>query len=170
MSYARWGRTTCPTTEGTQLVYEGAVVGSQYDVAGPAEYLCLHNKPKFLQTTPGQQRPRTKLYGTEYEAVESPPAFSSIYRHDAPCSVCYTPSPSTKITIPGRITCPDSWTREYHGYLMTAMHLNSRHGKAPLCIDVNAESVPGSAAHIVKSLLYFMETTCEVHHIQMEQR
>ena len=27
VSYTRWGRTTCPTTEGTQLVYEGATVG-----------------------------------------------------------------------------------------------------------------------------------------------
>ena len=115
VSYTRWGRTTCPTTEGTQLVYEGATVGSAYSHAGSAEYLCLHNTPEFLKSTPGRQEQRTRLYITEYEALDSPPAFSSIFRYDAPCSVCYTPSRSTKITIPGRITCPDSWTREYYG-------------------------------------------------------
>ena len=160
MSYTRWGRTTCPTTEGTQLVYEGAVVGSRYNDAGTAEYLCLHNEPEFLQTTPGQQIGRTKLYGTEYQAIDNSPAFTYISRHDAPCSVCYTPSRSTKITIPGRITCPDSWTREYYGYLMTEKYHTGHQSRVPICVDVNAEAVDGSAAQTVTSLLYFMETTC----------
>ena len=160
MSYTRWGRTTCPTTEGTQLVYEGAVVGSQQLEAGSAEYLCLHNIPEFLQTTPGQQNHRARLYGTEYEALSSPPAFSDILRHDAPCSVCYTPSRSTKITIAGRITCPDSWTREYYGYLMGAGLFTHHRSRLPICVDVNPESVAGSAAETVTSSLYFVETTC----------
>ena len=161
VSFTRWGRTTCPTTEGTQLVYEGAVVGSHHHEAGTAEYLCLHNEPEFLQTTPGSQNHlRGKLYGTEYYAAESPPAFSNIFRHDAPCSVCYTPSRSTKITIPRRITCPDSWTREYYGYLMTAKKNTAHKSRVPICVDVNAESVDGSAAPTTTSLLYFIETTC----------
>ena len=160
MSYTRWGRTTCPTTEGTQLVYEGAVVGSHCHHAGNSDFLCLHNEPEFLQTTPGQQNHRTRLYGTEYETLSSPPAFSDILRHDAPCSVCHTPSCSTKITIPGRITCPDSWTREYYGYLMSEHHYDQHQSRLSICVDENAESVGGSAAQNVASVLYFMETTC----------
>ena len=135
-------------------------MGSHHTDAGTAEYLCLHNQPEFLQTTPGQQTHRAKLYGTEYEAVISPPAFSDLLRHDAPCSVCHTPSRSTKITIPGRITCPDSWTEEYHGYIMGEGHFTQHRSRVPICVDVNAESIPGSAAETVTSLLYFMETTC----------
>ena len=161
MSYTRWGRTNCSATEGTQLVYAGAMVGSQYPQAGTAEYLCLHNDPQFLETSPGQQEHRTKLYGTEYEPVSSPPAFLDMRRHEAPCSVCYTPSRSTKITIPGRITSPDSWTREYYGYLMGAMHISSHRSRVPVCVDVDAESIPGSASTpTTTSFLYFMETTC----------
>ena len=160
VSYTRWGRTNCSATEGTQLVYAGAVVGSHHQQAGSAEYLCLHDQPEFLQITPGQQEHRAKLYGTEYEGFGSLPAFTDIFRHDAPCSVCYTPSRSTKITIPGRITCPDSWTREYHGYLMTANQRVDNRSRVPICVDVNAESVDGSAAQTVTSLLYFVETTC----------
>ena len=136
------------------------MVGSHHLQAGSAEYLCLHNEPEFLQTTPGQQTHRAKLYGTEYEPLDNSPAFLDILRHDAPCSVCYTPSRSTKITIPGRITCPDSWTREYHGYLMTANAGSNQRSRVPICVDASAESITGSAAQTVTSLLYFVETTC----------
>ena len=119
MSYTRWGRTTCPITQGIQLLYEGGVAGSRWDEGGSAEYLCLHNQPQFLRTQNGRQNERAKLYGTEYRAIDSPPALQNRVHHDAPCAVCYTPSRSTKITIPGRYDCPSSWTREYYGYLMT---------------------------------------------------
>ena len=154
VSYTRWGRTTCPTTQGTQLVYEGAVVGSRHIEAGSAEYLCLHNQPEFLHTTPGLQDQRANLYGTEYKSV---PAFSN---YDAPCSVCYTPSRSTKITIPGRITCPDSWTREYYGYLMTTRSHEIYKPRVPICVDENLESVAGSGGKTDMSLLMLIETTC----------
>ena len=136
------------------------VVGSHHLEAGTAEYLCLHNVPEFFQTTAGGQVNRGKLYGTEYDSAENPPAFSNMFRHDAPCSVCYTPSRTTKITMPGRITCPNAWTQEYNGYLMAGHHHTMVKSRAPICVDVNAESIPGSAAQTVTSLLYFVETTC----------
>lgn len=89
-----------------------------------------------------------------------PPAFSSIREHDAPCAVCYTPNRNVKITIPARTLCPASWTREYYGYLMSdkAAHHSS---KAPVCVDVNAESVPGSGRrNSILSQFFFMEITC----------
>ena len=39
LAFTRWGKTTCPGTEGTELIYEGVVVGSPYNEAGTAEYL-----------------------------------------------------------------------------------------------------------------------------------
>jgi hypothetical protein len=38
------------------------------------------------------QEGRGRLYGTEYQALDTPPAFSSLHRHDAPCAVCYAPT------------------------------------------------------------------------------
>ncbi len=160
VTYTRWGRTTCPSTQGTQLVYEGTTAGSPYYEAGLADYLCLHKEPEFLQPAAGLQDARARLYGTEYEALHSPPAFSNVFRHDAPCSVCYTPTRGTKITIPGRVTCPASWTKEYHGFLMSNSYHQHRGSRVSVCVDINAESVAGSAAQHVKSLFYFIETTC----------
>ena len=161
MSFTRWGRKMCPGTEQTELVYQGTTVGSSFDEAGSADYLCLHSQPEFLHTTRGQQTHRGKLYATEYETDDSSPAFTNnMHRHDAPCSVCYSPSRSTKITIPGRITCPSSWTREYHGYLMGADHHARRGSRSPVCIDVNATTLPESAPHLLKSRFYFYEVTC----------
>ena len=141
-------------------MYEGQVAGSKWDEAGSAQYLCLHNEPEFLQITPGLQVHRAKLYGTEYKVFDNPPAFSNVLHHDAPCSVCYTPSRSTKITIPGRVTCPSAWTREYHGYLMAPRNHSDMKSKMPICVDLGAESVPGSAIDLDGSKLFFIETTC----------
>ena len=33
-TYIRWGRTTCPDTEGTELVYAGRAAGSHYSYSG----------------------------------------------------------------------------------------------------------------------------------------
>lgn len=161
MSFTRWGRSTCPDTNGTELLYQGVMAGSSFNEAGSTEYICLHQQPEFLNTTAGLQRHRGTLYGTEYEVFDDPPVFGNLLRHDAPCAVCYTSSRAAKITIPGRVSCPPTWTREYYGYFMAESPIFDDHlGKAPVCIDIQAESLPGSIGSNVKSLLYFLETTC----------
>ena len=159
MAFTRWGRTACPTTAGTQQLYQGKMAGSAHNEAGSADYLCLHNQPQFLQITTGLQEQHAKLYGTEYQ-THSTPAFRDKLYHDAPCSVCYTPERVTKITIPGRTSCPPSWTREYYGYLMASGRFAHHHSRAAVCVDVQIETIPGSAAQSVKSLLHFLEMTC----------
>jgi hypothetical protein len=81
--------------------------------------------------------------------------------HDAPCALCYNSTRTAKIIIPGRTSCPPSWTREYYGYLMAAAHYGSHQPKVPVCMDVNSELVPGSAGIHTDSLLYFIETRCK---------
>ena len=161
VSYTHWGRTSCPSTEGTRLVYRGKMAGSAWNEAGSSNYLCLHDQPQFLSVTPGPQGGgRGYLYGTEYEARASPPAFTNQRGHDAPCSVCYTFERSIIITIPGRTSCPTSWTREYYGYLMADRSEGHTSGRAPVCVDVNAQSIHGSATRNIRSQLYFLETRC----------
>jgi hypothetical protein len=137
------------------------MAGSAYNEGGSSEDLCLPHDPQLLRINAGLEYHRGRLYGTEYESYDDPPAFGNMLRHNAPCSVCYTPTRTAKITIPAKTSCPSSWTREYYGYLMAGISTHHTHrGKAPVCIDVNSESIPGSAGHHVKSLLYFLETTC----------
>ncbi len=127
-----WGRSNCSNTSTTQPLYQGTVAGSSHSEAGSAEYLCLHQRPQFLRTTNGLQESRTRLYGTEYESADNPPAFSNRYRHDAPCAVCYAPTRIAKVTIPARTECPPSWTREYYGYLMADRYHIAHKSRVPI--------------------------------------
>ena len=46
--YTRWGRTTCPSTSGTQLVYEGRAAGSKWNAkGGGTDILCMPNNPEY---------------------------------------------------------------------------------------------------------------------------
>ena len=158
-TYIRWGRTTCNSSAGTQLLYSGRAAGSYYSHSGGgANYLCLPDDPEFLRYTSGVQTYRAYLHGSEYQTVDTPPAFGSMYDHNVPCAVCYTPTRGTVIMIPAKTTCPTSWTREYYGYLMSNRYIHRR--TMFECVDRYAESVPGSAGDTNGALFYFTEARC----------
>ena len=65
--YTRWGRTTCPETPETELVYEGLAGGSDHNQLGAgANYLCLPNDPEYLKD--GLPGGYSTLYGAEYKS------------------------------------------------------------------------------------------------------
>ena len=46
LTYTRWGRTICPTTQGTQLLYAGRAGGTHWGHSGgAANYLCVPDDP-----------------------------------------------------------------------------------------------------------------------------
>ena len=156
--YTRWGRTTCPSTSGTELVYEGRAGGSHYTHSGGgANYLCMPDNPQYLSYEPGNYG-ASYLYGAEYETYRSDGPFYSMYNHNVPCAVCYVSTRVTVLTIPARYECPSGWTREYYGYLMSE-HRNHRRTMYE-CMDYNPESIPGSIANNNGALFYFNEATC----------
>ena len=151
--YTRWGRTTCPGTPGTELVYSGLAGGSDStDSGGGANYLCLPTTPQYLVS--GLPNYYSSLYGAEYRR----PLFTS-HNYDVPCAVCYTSKRASKLMIPARITCPSSWTEEYEGYLMTEGHSHARSAVYE-CVDKNAETVPGSYAPTDSALFQHVVATC----------
>ena len=146
--FTRWGRTTCPETPGTELVYSGIVAASHHtEKGGGANYLCLPNDPQPLETTHGIDSDRAKLYGVEYDLSSgSLNILASVKTHNAPCVVCYTSQRATVLTMPGKPTCPSSWTLEYAGYLV-ADRFN--HNRVMFeCMDKEPECIPGSAGWI----------------------
>ena len=159
--YTRWGRTTCPSTTGTQLLYAGRAAGSYWtERGGGANYLCLPEQPQYSTYTAGVQPHRAYLYGAEYDTGdpgETGP-LSSFNDHNVPCAVCYASTRETVVMIPARLSCPSSWTREYYGYLMAAC---STHRRTMFeCVDQNPESVPGSIANTNGALFYHTEVKC----------
>ena len=155
--YIRWGRTTCPSTPGTELVYKGMAGGSFWNHAGGgANKLCLTDTPQYLSYQPGHQE-TAYLYGAEYQ-IHSGQPFVSMHDHNVPCAVCHVSSRVSMLMIPARTSCPSSWTREYYGYLMSERY--NHHKSTFECMDSSPESIPGSAASIDGALFYHNEATC----------
>ena len=61
--------------------------------------------------------------------------------------------------MPARNDCPTGWTEEYHGYLMTEYYGHKKQ-RDFICVDRDAESIPGSQASKNGALLYFVEGRC----------
>ena len=163
--YTRWGRTVCPDTSGTELVYKGLTAGTPYDqTGGGANYLCAATDPQYFSTqvprNGANEIPLSYLSGTQYKV----PSFSSLHYHNVPCAVCYTSQRSSKLMIPGRRSCPQSWTEEYEGYLM-AEHSNPGHKHTMVyeCVDIkDGEVVPDEGHDSGGALFYLTGAVCNV--------
>ena len=154
--YTRWGRTVCPDTNGTVLVYEGLAAGSAWNQpGGGANYICITKNPSYLSSTVPAYY--SLLYGTEYQHL----IFNSLHDHNVPCAVCYTSVRSSKLMIPGKTTCPSMWTQEYVGYLMAGLHTR-KHNDVYECVDKDSETVPGAGANTGGALFYHVGAVCRV--------
>ena len=158
VTYIRWGRTTCPNTPGTELVYSGRAAGTFYNVqGGTSDYLCLPDTPEYSTYRPGVQG-FPPIYGAEYQTDHATLPFPGVHEHNVPCAVCLNSQRKAVLTIPARITCPFSWTLEYCGYLMTGYRGHRRTASA--CVDKNPDRVPGEAANTDGALFYNIEAAC----------
>ena len=155
--YTRWGRTTCPSTPGTELLYEGTVGGTlYYTKGGGANRLCMPGNPDHLSYIPGVQGD-SYLHGAEYEFFSGGP-LAALHDTNIPCAVCYNSMRETRLMIPGKTNCPQTWVREYYGYLMSERPGHMR-GTFE-CVDKDAEAIPGSGPSNQGALFYFVEPHC----------
>ena len=154
--YTRWGRTSCPTTPGTELVYAGRAGRTHYSTqGGAANFLCLPEDPDYIEFTAGVQG-YSPVHGAEYEIDGGP--LHAVHNHDIPCAVCFTSDRGTHIMLPAKTQCPRSWTLEYTGYLMSERHENYR--KTFECIDKDPESIPGANANVNPARFSHTEASC----------
>ena len=89
MNYIRWGKSSCPSVTGTQLVYAGRAGGTSYaSSGGGAEKLCLPLDPDYINAA---RSTGTNIYstihGAEYETYNGP--HHNIHNQNVPCAVCY---------------------------------------------------------------------------------
>ena len=139
--YVRWGRTSCPSDQGTELLYSGRAGGThRYHKGGAANYICMPDDPDHLLYLSGVDG-YGYVYGVEYSIRGGQPLIGVDYKN-APCAVCYTSIRDTVLTIPAKLRCPANWTVEYSGYLMSAHH-NVDGRTMYECVDGDPESVPG---------------------------
>ncbi|CAH1780634.1 unnamed protein product [Owenia fusiformis] len=166
--YTRWGRTTCPS--GVEKVYSGIIGKSHYTSTGSGgNYLCLPKEPEWGYTMAGAQS-NTHIYGVEYELPYANNPFltdnfpdptqpaSWLHNHDAVCAVCRVPERSSHFMLPAMKSCPDSWTKEYSGYLMSER--NSHQKSEFICVDEAPEADEGGHENKDGGLLYVVEAIC----------
>ncbi len=157
--YTRWGRTACPGTPGTELVYAGRVGGSWYgNTGGGANYLCMPDDPQYLTYEPGVQDV-SPIFGTEYQAYGGQP-LRAVHDHNVPCAVCFSSMRETVLMLPAKPTCPPSWTLEYAGYLMSTHRSSNHHRTMYECVDKDPDCIPGSAGNTDGAVFYHTEANC----------
>ena len=162
VTYVRWGRTTCPNTTGTELVYKGRAAGSHYShTGGGSNYQCMTENPQNFDFGPGTAY-ASYIYGAEYQIYNNVPSSANLLRDDdVPCAICYVASRETVLMIPGTYICPSNWTREYYGYLMTERNHESRKGRTTFeCVDATPEVVTGGHADQNGALFNHVEPRC----------
>ena len=151
--YTRWGKSSCPSIAGTELVYTGRAGGSDYTQGGAANYLCMPLDPEYtLQYRSGVQG-HNYVYGTEYQSP-----IRGSHDHNVPCAVCSATTRAHVLMIPAKTSCPTSWNREYYGYLMS--QYRDRNPSMYECVDKDQESVPGSHANTNGALFHHVEASC----------
>ena len=137
----------------------GVIGGDRYShQGGGVNYLCLPNNPKYDKYKDGWQN-SGYLYGAEYQVNDFNPFKKNLHNHDAPCVVCFVKSRGSLLMMPARNDCPSGWTGEYHGYLMTEFY-NHKKQRDFICVDEDAEYVPGTKSNNDGALLYPVQTQC----------
>ena len=98
------------------------------------------------------------MFGAEYQYP-----IPGGHDHNVPCAVCYASTRAAVMMIPAKTTCPQSWTREYYGYLMSAYKgtsSNPHYRTMFECVDKDPDSIPGSGPNTNGALFYHVEADC----------
>ena len=149
--YVRWGHSSCPATENTQLLYAGVTGGAKWDVrGGGANHLCFPNTPEYtLSHTTNQNN---FIWGTQYEGAAVGGEGGT-----ARCAVCYVSTRPTVLMIPAKTSCPATWTVEYTGYIM-GDGTSNRPGRTTYeCVDASQEQ---TASSIYNGIFQHFRVSC----------
>ncbi|KAI8494277.1 hypothetical protein Bbelb_280370 [Branchiostoma belcheri] len=159
--YVRWGQTSCEEGTGTVTVYSGLAGGAWYNhKGGGSNYQCLPSDPEWGWYKDGLQKTgEAYMYGAEFQiGLDSPYDMGAIHDRNVPCAVCHSLSRRAQLMIPARKTCPEGWTREYGGYLMTGHNTYFR--TEFVCMDGEPEVLPGGERNEDGALFYIVEARC----------
>jgi len=141
-------------------------VGPHHNEGGSgSNFLCLPEDPEWKTYRDGHQTYTGSIYGVEYELSNS---HNNIFSEDnssgplgnklAPCAVCYLQARSTILMVPARTQCPDSWTTEYAGYLVSE-YSSGRHRSNYICWDEAPEAAVGEISQD-QAVIYPVEVQC----------
>ena len=146
------------------LLCKGYAAGPHAGKSGSgSNFLCLHEHPQWKTYFAGDQ-PSGAIYGVEYELHQSISVFAQsnnggnpLHDNPAPCVACYVGGRSTILMVPARTQCPDGWTTEYAGYLVSGYTGHKR--SSYICWDEAPEVAVGPTGQN-QALIYPVEVEC----------
>ncbi|XP_067948289.1 uncharacterized protein [Watersipora subatra] len=161
-TFIRWGRVECPQT--STRIYAG-YVGSAHmsrHMGGSSELECLPMFPSWHSNSATNIQTSTKIFAAKFFLGSHHGIFSSSADNSViTCAVCLSRY-SPVITMPGRVNCPNSWLREYNGYMMSTpgvrheMVFSSRN----YCVDKNADYYTGHNDNKGLKLTFLQAGSC----------
>ena len=139
------------------LLFKGYTEGPHKNKGGGgSDFLCLHKEPQWENYVDGHQYVTGSIHGVEYEVFNDgrPHPRNNVFsevnndgrplqQNPGPCAACYVPDRSTILMIPARTQCPDGWTKEYGGYLVSAEEGSDRKRSSYICWDEAPEIAVG---------------------------
>ena len=157
------------------VLQKGHAAGPRYTKVGSgSNFLCLPDKPQWKNYTAAFQGSTGEIAGVEYQVYSSGESRTDIFslsnnggnallNNPAPCAVCYVGGRSTILMIPARTQCPDGWTTEYAGYLVSSFtgsvtpttHFRTSY----ICLDEAPEIAVGGISQD-QGLFYPVQVRC----------
>ena len=162
VTYVRWGKSSCPSVAGTQLVYAGRASGAAFNSpgGGGGEILCLPLNPDYISNSQSTNASfYSTLHGAEYDTANGP--HDSLFNHNVACVVCLASTRSAMTMVPAKTQCPSSWTREYYGYLMAERENDVEFAQSSFtCVDISPETIAGEAGDSRGTHFTYILATC----------
>jgi len=156
------------------VTVKGYGAGPRYNKGGSgSNFLCLPEDPQWKTFLDGYSSVAGEISGFSYEIFNSAVSYQNspfsesnsdgpLAFRPAPCAVCYVASRSTVLMIPARIQCPDDWTMEYAGYLVSDFTQNSDKKRSSyICLDEAPEVADNKTVQGKwHGVIYPVEVTC----------
>uniref|UniRef100_K1QWC4 Short-chain collagen C4 n=1 Tax=Magallana gigas TaxID=29159 RepID=K1QWC4_MAGGI len=131
----------------------GFAGGSYYSHTGAtAEFVCLPRDPDL---TTKFSSGYAYMYGSEYDTTE----FGHADGDDLPCSVCRSTMESSVLMIPGKSSCYDGWSMQYHGDLVAGKYSHSAATQF-ICLDEHPEALTAGQDNHEGKLFYPVQASC----------
>ena len=97
------------------------------------------------------------VHAAEYR-MQDGRALDHLRNYIVPCAVCAVSSRSAQMMIPGRLTCPHTWTVEYTGWLVADR--NNRNRAMFICLDKTPEATVKTPITVQGARMNHIEAAC----------
>ena len=98
------------------------------------------------------------IYVTEYHTAGK--GLNSLDEDNVPCAACHVTTRSAQLMIPGTDQRPGGWTSEYTGRLMSGHDTYNKGRTMYVCVDKDAEALPGLGAETNGAVMYYVKVEC----------